>query len=170
MYRNIGPLLITWWGNKHREQCHTGCVCSEPSWCSLHLRSLHPNYKEEYLDHKNHIKDIWTPKIHIKTSPVFDQPVVPSSFSAVAHSQHSMVHIVATCVVPVHTCGGNANILHRSKTSLNLCIISGIPHHDGRRQTWAWRHRLLPRWGRFSLQLPSMQTHPPLVRSRSSSS
>ncbi len=48
-------------------------------------------------------------------SPVFDQPVVMSSLCAVAYSQHTMVHTVCACVVPVHTCGSTKEIKKKQK-------------------------------------------------------
>ena len=36
--------------------------------------------------------------------PVFDQPVGLSLLLAVAHDQHSVVHVVGTCVVSVNAC------------------------------------------------------------------
>lgn len=46
-------------------------------------------------------------KIDVEYLPVFDQPVVVPALCAVAHNQHSMVHVVGACVVPVHTCGAH---------------------------------------------------------------
>lgn len=67
------------------------------------------------------IKPYWTLKIipnnkkNTEHLPVFDQPVVVSLFCAIAHNQHSMVYIVGTCVVPVHTCGATKlEDLHQS--------------------------------------------------------